>query len=246
LLTPPASCARLSTRLGAYALQGVFMVIQDAKSVLLDQLEGLVYKGTTLPHVVVRRRCLVSSEGALLHLSCSAMPLVPAVLCYSYHGCPYTQALPVHCVCAGFTTFQPDKPASSGKFWPLHRRACLEPPTAQQIRAHDRHLRKAGPLRTLSAYARDKNVLRLVRLPCTMHPTAQQPAGPGLLDCLLAACCSWRGALQSHQPEPAPTAHQSHPPSLTRLPLCVPAVLLPHRVARAMRTKPWQQRGAGL
>lgn len=39
----------------------------------------------------------------------------------------------------------------------------LEPQHSSHIRAHERHLRKAGPLRALSAYARDKNVLKLVR-----------------------------------------------------------------------------------
>lgn len=63
---------------------------------------------------------------------------------------------------AGFITYQADKHVASGKLWQLHRRATLEPQNASQIRAHERHLRKAGPLRALSAYARDKNVLKLV------------------------------------------------------------------------------------
>jgi hypothetical protein len=62
----------------------------------------------------------------------------------------------------GFTTSQVDKSIDKGKAWQLHRRTLLEPASPSQIRAHERHLRKAGPLRALSAYARDKNVLKLV------------------------------------------------------------------------------------
>lgn len=87
------------------------------------RLEATIYKGTTLPHIVVRRRCVL-------------------------HG-------------TEFTTYQTDKNPSSGKVWSLNRRATLEPASSKLIRTHERHLRKAGPLRALSAYARDKNVLRL-------------------------------------------------------------------------------------
>jgi hypothetical protein len=64
---------------------------------------------------------------------------------------------------AGFVTYQADKGVSTGKVWQLHRRAALEPASSKLIRVHERHLRKAGPLRALSAYARDKNTLKLVR-----------------------------------------------------------------------------------
>lgn len=84
-----------------------------------------VYKGTTLPHVVVRRSALLL-PGALL-------------------------------------THQPERPAASGKVWRLHRRCTMEPAAAGMVRAHQRHLRKAGPLRAVASYARDKNVLKLVR-----------------------------------------------------------------------------------
>eukprot|EP00882_Tetradesmus_deserticola_P021375 GHRQ01023144.1.p1 GENE.GHRQ01023144.1~~GHRQ01023144.1.p1 ORF type:complete len:411 (+),score=114.74 GHRQ01023144.1:652-1884(+) len=83
----------------------------------------IVYKGTTLPHIVVKRQIA-------LHDAC-------------------------------LTTFQLDKSIDKGKAWQLHRRTLLEPASPSQIRAHERHLRKAGPLRALSAYARDKNVLKL-------------------------------------------------------------------------------------
>jgi hypothetical protein len=63
---------------------------------------------------------------------------------------------------AEFTTFQVDKGISTGKVWCLHRKCTLEPGSSTLIRAHERHLRKAGPLRALSAYARDKNVLKIV------------------------------------------------------------------------------------
>uniref|UniRef100_A0A383WFV0 Protein ENHANCED DISEASE RESISTANCE 2 C-terminal domain-containing protein n=1 Tax=Tetradesmus obliquus TaxID=3088 RepID=A0A383WFV0_TETOB len=82
-----------------------------------------VFKGTTLPHIVVKRQ------------------------------------LTLHDAC--FITSQFDKSIDKGKAWQLHRRTLLEPASPSQIRAHERHLRKAGPLRALSAYARDKNVLKL-------------------------------------------------------------------------------------
>lgn len=85
---------------------------------------AVVYKGTTLPHVVVRRTAALFASGV------------------STHG---------------------DKGAASAKFWALHRRCALDPPAAAAIKAHERHLRKAGPLRAVAAYARDKNVLKLVR-----------------------------------------------------------------------------------
>lgn len=66
---------------------------------------------------------------------------------------------------AEFTTFQVDKGISTGKVWCLHRKCTLEPASSGLIRAHERHLRKAGPLRALSAYARDKNVLKIVSRP---------------------------------------------------------------------------------
>lgn len=84
-----------------------------------------VFKGTTLPHVVVKRKIQLYSSG--------------------------------------FVTFQSDKGVTSGKFWPFHRRCQLDPPDAALIKAHERHLRKAGPLRAVASYARDKNVLKLVR-----------------------------------------------------------------------------------
>lgn len=83
------------------------------------------FKGTTLPHVVVRR-------GVAL-----------------YAG--------------AFATHQAERPPAAGKLWPLHRRCGLDPPDARGVRAHERHLRKAGPLRAVAAYARDKNMLKLVR-----------------------------------------------------------------------------------
>lgn len=63
---------------------------------------------------------------------------------------------------AEFVTYQVDKGPSTGKVWGLNRKATLEPPSSKFIRQHERHLRKAGPLRALSAYARDKNLLTLV------------------------------------------------------------------------------------
>lgn len=70
---------------------------------------------------------------------------------------------PATCLAAAeFTTFQVDKGISTGKVWCLHRKCTLEPGSSSLIRAHERHLRKAGPLRALSAYARDKNVLKIV------------------------------------------------------------------------------------
>ncbi|KAI8472198.1 MAG: hypothetical protein J3K34DRAFT_215651 [Monoraphidium minutum] len=55
-----------------------------------------------------------------------------------------------------------EKPGgAAAKFWPLHRRCGLEPPDAAGIKAHERHLRRAGPLRAVASYARDKNVLKL-------------------------------------------------------------------------------------
>ncbi|KAF6262903.1 hypothetical protein COO60DRAFT_554018 [Scenedesmus sp. NREL 46B-D3] len=93
-----------------------------------EQLKNstFVYKGTTLPHIVVKRQIALQD--------------------------------------ACFITFQLDKSIDKGKAWQLHRRTLLEPASPSQIRAHERHLRKAGPLRALSAYARDKNVLKLVSL----------------------------------------------------------------------------------
>lgn len=66
------------------------------------------------------------------------------------------------CFLAGFTTFQPDKSAATGRTWDFHRKCTLEPADPSHIRIHERHLRKAGPLRAVAAYARDKNVLKLV------------------------------------------------------------------------------------
>lgn len=128
-------------------------------------LEATLYKGTTLPHIVVKRRCVLGGEGG--RCGCATPRLAPAQR--------RERAAPNRCApraarrlllrrarAAGFTTFQVDKPPSSGKLWQLHRKATLEPAAAGAIRLHERHLRKAGPLRALSAYARDKNVLKLV------------------------------------------------------------------------------------
>ena len=81
-----------------------------------------VFKGTTLPHIVVRRTCQLFSTG-----------------------------------------FSTSQSAASVKFWPFHRRCALDPVDASLIKAHGRHLRKAGPLRAVASYARDKNMLKLVR-----------------------------------------------------------------------------------
>lgn len=59
---------------------------------------------------------------------------------------------------AGFTTFQDD--IQEGRLWPLHRRCSLVPADAD-IRACERHLRKAGPLSAVRAY-RDKRPIKLV------------------------------------------------------------------------------------
>jgi hypothetical protein len=89
-------------------------------------VSATVYKGTTLPHIVVKRTA--------------------------------------HLFAGGFATCQEGKSAAAGKFWPLHRRCALDPPDAALIRLHERHVRKAGPLRAVASYARDKNVLKLVRV----------------------------------------------------------------------------------
>lgn len=88
----------------------------------------------------------------------------------------------VYLPCAEFTTFQVDKSVNSGKVWCLHRKATLEPASSSLIRAHERHLRKAGPLRALSAYARDKNLLKLVSSSCLRvitHSSSIQGRGCG-------------------------------------------------------------------
>lgn len=113
-----------------------------------------VFKGTTLPHIVVKRQLT-------LHDACEHR------LSDAFHE--RTRSSTNNSVTsrflagfAGFITSQFDKSIDKGKAWQLHRRTLLEPASPSQIRAHERHLRKAGPLRALSAYARDKNVLKLV------------------------------------------------------------------------------------
>jgi hypothetical protein len=86
-------------------------------------------------------------HGRLTAVSCTALAKATTLL------------WPCH---AEFTTFQVDKSVSTGKVWCLHRKATLEPANSRLIRAHERHLRKAGPVRALAAYARDKNLLKLV------------------------------------------------------------------------------------
>ncbi|KIY93583.1 hypothetical protein MNEG_14379 [Monoraphidium neglectum] len=87
--------------------------------------EAVVFKGTTLPHISVKRRLQLYTNG----LS---------------------------------TVNDKDKGGGSAKFWPFHRRCQLDPPDAAAVRAHERHLRRAGPLRAVASYARDKNVMKLV------------------------------------------------------------------------------------
>lgn len=87
------------------------------------------YKGTTLPHIVVKRAIRLGEDK--------------------------------------FVTYQPERNPAAGKHWQLHKRCVLAPADASLIRLHERHLRKAGPLRAVATYARDKNVLKLVRLRCS-------------------------------------------------------------------------------
>ncbi|GBF92229.1 hypothetical protein Rsub_05311 [Raphidocelis subcapitata] len=130
-----------------------------------------VYKGTTLPHVVVRRTA---------------------------------QLFP-----GGFTTCQAEKGAASGKFWALHRRCTLDPPDAAAIKAHERHLRKAGPLRAVASYARDKNMLRLYCFRIEW-PDKHAPSHGSVVELgfdSLAAAREWHGLLASKiQALPAPVA----------------------------------------
>lgn len=88
--------------------------------------EATVFKGTTLPHISVKR----------------TLQLYPTGLA---------------------TVNEANKGSAAAKFWPFHRRCQLDPPDAAQVKAHERHLRRAGPLRAVASYARDKNVLKLVR-----------------------------------------------------------------------------------
>lgn len=121
------------------------------------KLEAILYKGTTLPHIVVRRRCVLQNNGECeTRVAEHQTATLPCALNHN----PCTNTMHTH---TGFITYQVDKGLSTGKAWPLHRKATLEPDSSRLIRTHERHLRKAGPLRALSAYARDKNVLKLVR-----------------------------------------------------------------------------------
>lgn len=124
------------------------------------RLEATIFKGTTLPHISVRRRCVLQGNGGC----CPGIRRASAAAAgLSRHSLQPWLLFPATCLAAAeFTTFQVDKGISTGKVWCLHRKCTLEPGSSSLIRAHERHLRKAGPLRALSAYARDKNVLKIV------------------------------------------------------------------------------------
>jgi hypothetical protein len=186
-----------------------------------------VFKGTTLPHIVVKR----------------AAQLFPS----------------------GFSTYQPDKSASGAKFWAFHRRCALDPPEAGLIKVHERHVRKAGPLRAVASYARDKNVLKLVRAVAQPHPLWHlRTCGDRLRACsrlsidMRAPCMAAAAAAGRRRAARARlasvrapsvrrgsicSAARSHP-----RPLCSlaphPPVLLPDRMARQARAQPWDHSGA--
>lgn len=88
---------------------------------------------------------------------------------------------------AGFLTFQEDK-VQAGRLWTMHRRCTIQPLEASQIRTHDRHLRKTGPLSAVRAY-RDKRPIKLVRCrpEVVAAPARRALLLPGLPVCFSSA-----------------------------------------------------------